>query len=110
MIFEPTINVGNLIMIAMFFAAIVGGWYKFGGRLDLIEYRVKNVEDILKKLGDVLEKIADTNSEIKLIKQGHAALEATVAAIAKEVGDLRRGEGFIQTPRRGNIDGEYTRP
>lgn len=110
MIFEPTINIGNLIMIAMIGATIIGGWYKFGGRLDLIEYRVKAVEETLLKLSTVLEKIADTNSEIKLLNQRHAAMEGTVATLSKEVADLRRGEGFIQNPRRGNIDGEYTRP
>lgn len=109
MIFEPTINIGNLIMIAMIGAAIVGGWYKFGGRLDLIEFRVKAIEDTLKALSEVMKTIANTDKEIAVLDQRQLAVEGTVATLSKDVADLRRGEGFIQGPRRGNLDGEYTR-
>lgn len=110
MIFEPTINIGNLIMIVMIAVTIIGGWFKFGGRLDMIEYRVKAVEDTLKALSEVLKSIADTNADIKVLNQRQAAIEGAVATLGREVADLRRGEGFIQGPRRGNIDGEHTRP
>lgn len=110
MIFEPTINIGNLIMIAMIAVTIIGGWFKFGGRLDMIEYRVKAVEDTLKALSEVLKSIADTNADIKVLNQRQAAIEGAVVTLSREVADLRRGEGFIQTPRRANVDGEYSRP
>lgn len=109
MIFEPTINAGNLIMIAMIAVSIVGGWYKFGGRLDIIEFRVKAIEDTLKALSDVLKTIANTDKEIAVLDQRQLAVEGSVATLSKDVADLRRGEGFIQAPRRANVDGEYCR-
>jgi hypothetical protein len=109
MIFEPTINAGNLIMIAMIAASIIGGWYKFGGRLDIIEYRVKAIEETLKTLSDVLKTIANTDKQMAVLDQRQLAVEGTVSILSKEVSDLRRGEGFIQGPRRSNVDGEYTR-
>lgn len=109
MIFEPTINAGNLIMIAMIAASIIGGWYKFGGRLDMIEYRVKAIEDTLKTLSDVLKTIANTDKEMAVLDQRQLAVEGTVATLSKDISDLRRGQGFIQEPRRANLDGEYSR-
>lgn len=109
MIFEPTINAGNLIMIAMIAVSIVGGWYKFGGRLDIIEYRVKAIEDTLKTLSEVLKSIANTDKQMAVLDSRQLAVESAVATLSKDVSDLRRGEGFIQTPRRGNVDGEYSR-
>lgn len=117
MVFEPTINIGNVIMIAMIAASIIAGWYKFGGRLDMIEYRVKAVEETLKALSEVLKTIADTDKKIAVLdqreltsEQRQTALESALSTIGKEVADLRRGEGFIQSPRRANVDGEYSRP
>lgn len=110
MTFEPTINAGNLIMIAMIAISIIGGWYKFGGRLDIIEYRVKAIEDTLKTLSEVLKSIANTDKEMAVLEIRQLAVEGSVANLAKDVSDLRRGEGYIQGPRRANVDGEYTRP
>jgi hypothetical protein len=109
MTFEPTINAGNLIMIAMVAATIIGGWYKFGGRLDIIEYRVTAIEQTLKTLSDVLKTIANTDKEMAVLDQRQLAIEGTVSILSKEVSDLRRGDGFIQSPRRANVDGEYSR-
>ena len=108
--FENTINIGNLVMIAMIAVTVIGGWYKFGGRLDIIEYRVKAIEDTLKTLSEILKSIADTNKEMAVLDRRQLTIEGTVATLGKELSDLRRGEGFIQNPRRANIDGEYSRP
>lgn len=110
MIFEPTINIGNLIMIAMIGATIIGGWYKFGGRLDLIEYRVKAVEDTLKIIATAIEKQNANERQLALVDQRLVAAEGLIEVLTREISDLRRGEGFIQTPRRANVDGEYSRP
>jgi hypothetical protein len=110
MVFEPTINIGNLVMIAMIAVTIIGGWYKFGGRLDIIEFRVKAIEDTLKALTDVLKAVANSDKQMALLDQRTLAVETALSTMGKEVADLRRGEGFIQAPRRGNVDGEYTRP
>jgi hypothetical protein len=109
MIFEPTINLGNLVMIAMIIVTVIGGWYKFGGRLDIIEFRVKAIEDTLKTLSEVLKSIANTDKEMALLDQRQLAIESTVATFGRELADLRRGDGYIQNNRRGNIDGEYKR-
>lgn len=109
MIFEPTINIGNLIMIAMIGATIIGGWYKFGGRLDLIEYRVKAVEETLKIIATAIEKQNANERQLALVDQRLVSAEGLIEVLTRELSDLRRGEGFIQTPRRANVDGEYTR-
>jgi len=107
--FEPTINLGNVITITLALAAALGAWYKVGSRLDLIEYRVKAIEDTLKTLSEVLKSIANTDKEIAVLDQRQLAVEGVVSTLSRDVADLRRGEGFIQAPRRGNVDGEYTR-
>lgn len=109
MIFEPTVNAGNLIMIAMIAVGIIGGWYKFGGRLDIIEYRVKAIEDTLKIIAMAIEKQNANEKQLALVEAHVAAIDSQIATLSKEVSDLRRGEGFIQAPRRANVDGEYIR-
>jgi hypothetical protein len=108
MIFEPTINLGNLVMIAMIVVTVIGGWYKFGGRLDIIEFRVKAIEETLKTLSEVLRSIADTDKQLALIDQRQLTIETTVSTMGREIADLRRGGGWI-TAQRASVDGEYTR-
>lgn len=114
MIFEPTISAGNLITIL--FGAIIWvitlavAWTKFGGRMDMLEFRVRLVEDALEKIAAVLEKFTDNQKEMALLKQEVVALQENYVTLHSTVEGLRKGEGFIQTPRRGNVDGEYSRP
>lgn len=107
--FEPTINIGNVITIGLALFAAIGAWYKVGARLDLIEYRVKAIEDTLKALSEVLRSVANTEKQLAVLDSRQLAIEGVVATLTRDVADLRRGEGFIQAPRRGNVDGEYTR-
>lgn len=110
MTFDPTINAGNLIVVALALIGLIAGWYKFGGRLDMLEYRVKSIEDTLKIIATAIEKQNANEKQLALVGAEVAALQGNFAVLSKEVSDLRRGEGFIQSPRRGNIDGEYKRP
>lgn len=108
MTFDPTINAGNLIVVALALIGLIAGWYKFGGRLDMIEYRVKAIEDTLKTLSEVLRSIADTDKHIALLDQRQLTIETTVSTMGREIADLRRGGGWI-TAQRSSVDGEYTR-
>ncbi len=113
MTFDPSINAGNLITIL--FGAIIWvvtlavAWTKFGGRMDMLEFRVKMVEDALQKIALVLEKFSTCEKDIALIKQEVSALQVDYSTLHATVEGLRKGEGWIQAPRRANVDGEYTR-
>jgi hypothetical protein len=114
MTFDPSINAGNLITIL--FGAIIWvvtlavAWTKFGGRMDMLELRVELVEKTLERIAAVLEKFSTNEKEFALLKQEVSALQMDYSTLHSTVEGLRRGEGFIQNPRRGNVDGEYKRP
>lgn len=109
MTFDPTINAGNLIVVALAIIGLIAGWYKFGGRLDMLEYRVKAIEDTLRIIATAIEKQTANEKQLALVDARLASAESQMGVFAKELSDLRRGEGFIQSPRRGNVDGEYSR-
>lgn len=108
MTFDPTINAGNLIVVALALIGLIAGWYKFGGRLDMLEYRVKAIEDTLKLIATTIERQVANEKQLALVDARVTATETQLAVMHKEVSDLRHGEGFIQA-RRANIDGEYKR-
>lgn len=114
MIFEPTISAGNLITIVfggiIWIITLAVAWTKFGGRMDILEFRVKLVEDALKMIAALLEKFTTNEREVALLKQEVSALQVDYSTLHSTVEGLRKGEGFIQAPRRGNVDGEYSRP
>jgi hypothetical protein len=109
MTFDPTINAGNLIVVVLALIGLIAGWYKFGGRLDMLEYRVKAIEDTLRIIATAIEKQTANEKQLALVDARVTTLEGHMGVIAKELSDLRRGEGFIQAPRRANVDGEYSR-
>lgn len=109
MTFDPTINAGNLIVVALALIGLIAGWYKFGGRLDMLEYRVAAIEKTLLVIASAIEKQNANEKQLALVEAHVTSLDAQFAVLSKEVSDLRRGEGFIQAPRRGNVDGEYSR-
>jgi hypothetical protein len=107
--FDPTINAGNLIIVALALIGLIAGWYKFGSRLDMLEYRVKGIEKTLEIIAVAIEKQNTNEKHLALVDARVTAMEVHMGVTAKELSDLRRGEGFIQGPRRGNIDGEWSR-
>lgn len=107
--FDPTINAGNLIVVALALIGMIAGWYRFGGRLDMLEYRVKAIEETLKLIAQLIDKQNNNETQIAVLSGHVTAIDGQFAVLAKEVSDLRRGEGFIQAPRRANVDGEYSR-
>lgn len=106
--FDTTINLGSVITLGLATIAVIAGWYKFGGRIDMLEYKVETVEKTLQTISDTLKKIAETDKKIAVMDERQLALEKNHAATASAVEGLRRGEGFIQA-RRANLDGEFTR-
>ncbi|MDI3563570.1 hypothetical protein [Bradyrhizobium sp. Arg816] len=113
MTFDPTINAGNLITIVLgvviWTVTLAVAWTKFGGRMDMLEFRVGLVEDALGKIAAVLDKFSANEREVALLKQEVSALQVDYSTLHATVEGLRKGEGFIQNPRRSNIDGEYKR-
>lgn len=113
MTFDPTINAGNIITIlfgvVIWAVTLAVAWTKFGGRMDMLEFRVGLVETALEKIADVLEKFSTNERDVALLKQEVSALQVDYSTLHSTVEGLRKGEGYIQQPRRGNIDGEYKR-
>lgn len=111
---NTTIDMGSIL--TMVFGTVVWAitiaiaWTKFGSRMDMLEFRVKLVEDTLLSIKVILEKFSSSEKAVALLQVEVAGLHADVAALLVTIEGLRRGEGYIQSPRRGNVDGEYSRP
>jgi uncharacterized coiled-coil protein SlyX len=106
--FDTSINVPGAVALVVFVGGIIGGWYKFGGRLNMLEYRVESIEKTLNILSETLKSIAETDKKMAVIDQRQLALENSNAAMQEIIEGLRRGEGYI-TMRRANLEGEYSR-
>ena len=106
--FDTTISIPGIVGLLVFVGGIIGGWYKFGGRLNMLEFRVGKIEDTLKLLSETLKSIAETDKKIAVIDERQLALEKSNTAMLETIEGLRRGEGYI-TMRRGNLEGEYSR-
>lgn len=108
MTFDPTINVTNLVAIGLAAIAFIGGWYKFGGRLDMLEFRVASIEKTLEIIAKAIEKQTSNETHLALVDQRVTSTEGMISNISTEISDLRRGKGFIRSgvPHSG-VDGEY---
>lgn len=107
MTFDPTINAGNLIVVALALIGLIAGWYKFGGRLDILEYRVAAIEKTLLVIASAIEKQNANEKQLALVDARVAAMESHMGVIAKDLSDLRRGDGWVTKNTRRGIDGEY---
>lgn len=110
---DPTISIGNLItifaMVVIWIITLTVAWTKFGGRMDMLEFRVKLMEDTLTKVALVLDKFTANEKEVLLLKTEVAALQADYSVLNITVEELRRGKGWIQNGRYIGVDGEYPR-
>jgi pyruvate/2-oxoglutarate dehydrogenase complex dihydrolipoamide dehydrogenase (E3) component len=110
-VFDQTINLGNILTIV--FGAIVWAvtiaiaWTRFGGRMDMLEFRIKLMEDTLKVIAAVLEKFTTNEKEVLLMKTQISALETNYSILHKTLEDLRRGKGFINDEPRRGLSEEY---
>jgi pyruvate/2-oxoglutarate dehydrogenase complex dihydrolipoamide dehydrogenase (E3) component len=110
---NTTIDMGSIL--TMVFGAVVWAitiaiaWTKFGSRMDMLEFRIKLLEDAVLSIKAVLEKFSANEKAVALLQVEVTALHADYTELLKTVEGLRRGEGFIQAHRRANVDGEYSR-
>lgn len=101
--FDPTINIGNIVVMTLAILAFISGWYKFGGRLDMLEYKVEAIEKTLTVIASILEKQNMLDRRVVIVEGG-------LETANKEISALRRGDGWIRnsaTVRPGGVNGEY---
>ena len=100
--FEWTIKLGDLLTMFGAICVAAAFLYNRGGKeageqmtLKALSQGFKELKAEVKGFGDALQTVAVQETKIDLLMKWYD--------------ELRRGEGFIQEPRRGNIDGEYKR-
>lgn len=112
-VFDASISLGNLITILfgglVWVVTLAVAWSKFGGRIDLLDLRVELIEKAVGVISASLATLAENKTTLALLNQEITAMEVQVSTLHSTVEGLRRGEGFIQSPRRGGVDGEYSR-
>jgi cupin superfamily acireductone dioxygenase involved in methionine salvage len=96
-VIDWTINAGHLLTIALILFAVTGFYYKtlFDGKVfkeDIIE-----IKSDLKTLNKLLTDVA-------LQKQGMDYQGQMIAALQRDVQEMRRGRGFIQRDLVGEYD------
>jgi hypothetical protein len=99
MTFDPSITLGAILNAFVLLVGFVGAFVRIGGRIDLLALRIKGVEETLKDSRD-FEKRLVINEE-RITNHGRS-----ITTVQQDISDLRRGEGFITSHRKG-VDGEY---
>lgn len=89
MIFDGTITLGNILEVVV----ITGGWVAI---ITSLKTRLKAVEDNQKIHSLKLDNLSKIN-------EMQARFDERMSSVRRDVDDLRRGKGFIQT----SINGEY---
>jgi hypothetical protein len=108
-VIDTTINLPVVVGVLVWLATIVIAWTKFGGRIDIIELRVSHMEKTLEAIAKTLELFQSNEKTLVTIQLQLATIQSSHATLNSTVEDLRRGEGWITGPRRGNLEGEYKR-
>lgn len=96
-----------VIVSVVWIVTLAVAWAKFGGRIDLLDLRMKNMEDTNQLIATTLREFNKNDKELALLRQEHAALQKDFSTLYETVEAMRKGEGFITGPRRGNMEGEY---
>lgn len=60
------------------------------------------IQSELKKMGEILIGMARFDERL-------TSLDHRVTTHGRKIDDLSRGDGYVQGPRRANVDGEYSR-
>lgn len=97
-VFDPTINFGNLLTIAGFF---IGGWvfvWAMRSRLDILTVEIRVLKENSVEQNRQLIEFA--KALVSLARQ-----EERVSALERRIDDLRRGKGWEHGPL--GIDREY---
>jgi hypothetical protein len=100
--FEWTVKLGDILTMAGAVMVAAAFLYNRGGKeagdqmsLNALSKEFTEMKAEFKTFSETLQKIAVQETKIELLMQWYD--------------ELRRGIGFIQEPRRSNVDGEYKR-
>jgi hypothetical protein len=100
--FEWTVKLGDILTMAGAVMVAAAFLYNRGGKeagdqmsLNALSKEFKEMKTEFKAFSETLQKIAVQETKIELLMQWYD--------------ELRRGIGYIQEPRRANVDGEYKR-
>lgn len=108
-VFDFTVNLTTILGVIVWLITLAIAWTKFGGRMDLLELRVTNVEKALDKIATALTLFGTNEKALVMIQEQISTLQRDQATLHETVERLRVGEGFIAGPRRGSVQGEYSR-
>lgn len=107
MTWDPTISAGNVITIGFGVIALILAWAKMGTRIDMLDLKVANLEKAVLLVSQAIDKFQGNETELKLLRVEFVAIQKSHSTLHDTVESLRKGEGFIVGPRRGNIEGEW---
>jgi len=108
-VIDTTINLPVVFGVIVWLVTIIVAWTKFGGRIDIIELRVSHMEKTLETIANTLELFQSNEKTLMTIQLQLASMQKDHSVLYETVEQLRRGDGWITGPRRGNMEGEYKR-
>lgn len=108
-VIDTTINLPVVFGVIVWLVTIIVAWTKFGGRIDIIELRVSHMEKTLETIAKTLELLQSNEKTLMTIQLQLASMQKDHSVLYETVEQLRRGDGWITGPRRGNMEGEYKR-
>lgn len=100
---DMSVNLTTILGFVVWIITIAIAWTKFGARMDMIEYRVGEVEKAITKIAGVLEVFAKNDKDLALVKQEVSTLQTNFSLMNQTVEDLRRGRAWVQK----DLDREY---
>lgn len=109
-VIDTSINLTTIIAVVVWLVTIAIAWTKLGGRMDMLEFRIANIEEAIKKIADVFERQSTNEKQLLVLQEQQATSAREISLMYSTIEQLRKGEGWITGPRRGNLEGEYTRP
>lgn len=87
--FDLSIRLGDLLTVLGFIGTIIAAYYTIKGRISLIEYDVSGIKKTVDHLGTSMAALTSVLTKV-------AVTENRLDNMDREIGDLRRGRGFIR--------------
>lgn len=105
--FDWTVKFGDILVVLGLLVTSGSFLFRKGGDLQKLQMAVKTaLEEIgqlkqeVSKIGHILTQVAVQNERLDNIGQRMNMMD-------RRTDELRRGQGFIQSPRSSGVDGEY---
>ncbi|MEO6381993.1 MAG: hypothetical protein ABIO35_08345 [Nitrobacter sp.] len=92
MTFDPTVSFGAMLQAAALLIGFIFAFSRLGNRIDLLSQRLAAVEETLKSSRDVGQRIA-------IIETRQATHGQMIAALQRDISEVKHGRGFIISPR-----------